>query len=66
MEDLVALCKRRGFIFQSDEIYLLKNFQDNLIENVVLRGIKNIDKVILRKDPNVMRYQDGKYMTGMG
>ena len=47
---------------QSDEIYLLKNFQDNLIENVVLRGIKNIDKVILRKDPNVMRYQDGKYM----
>ena len=21
MEDLVALCKRRGFIFQSDEIY---------------------------------------------
>jgi DNA-directed RNA polymerase II subunit RPB1 len=46
---------------QSDEIYLLKNFQDNLIENVVLRGIKNIDKVLLRKDPNVMRYEDGKY-----
>ena len=46
---------------QSDEIYLLKNFQDNLIDNVVLRGIKNIDKVLLRKDPNVMRYEDGKY-----
>ena len=46
---------------QSDEIYLLKNFQDNLLENIVLRGIKNIKKVLLRKDPNVMRYQDGKY-----
>ena len=46
---------------QSDEIYLLKNFQDNLIENIVLRGIKNIDKVLLRKDPNVMRYEDGKF-----
>ena len=47
---------------QSDEIYLLKNFQDNLIENVVLRGIKDINKVLLRKDPNVMRYEDGKYI----
>jgi DNA-directed RNA polymerase beta' subunit len=34
---------------QSDQIYLLKNFQDQLLENVVLRGIKNIRKVILRK-----------------
>ena len=46
---------------QSDEIYLLKNFQDNLLENIVLRGTKNIKKVLLRKDPNIMRYQDGKY-----
>ena len=46
---------------QSDEIYLLKNFQENLLENIVLRGVKNIKKVLLRKDPNVMRYQDGKY-----
>ena len=46
---------------QSDEIYLLKNFQDNLIDNIVLRGIKSIDKVLLRKDPNVMRYEDGKF-----
>ena len=46
---------------QSDEIYLLKNFQDNLIENIVLRGIKDIEKVTLRKDPNVMRYEDGRF-----
>jgi len=34
---------------QSDHIYILKNFQDQLLQNVVLRGIKGIDKVILRK-----------------
>ncbi len=34
---------------QSDEIYLLKNFQDNLLDNIPLRGVKNINKVIMRK-----------------
>ena len=47
---------------QSDEIYLLKNFQDNLLENVLLRGVKDIDKVMLRKDPSNMVYEEGKYV----
>ena len=34
---------------QSDEIYLLKNFQEELLNNLILRGIKNISKVLLRK-----------------
>ena len=34
---------------QSDQIYILKNFQDQLLQNVVLRGIEGINKVILRK-----------------
>ena len=34
---------------QSDQIYILKNFQEQLLNNVVLRGIKGINKVILRK-----------------
>jgi DNA-directed RNA polymerase II subunit RPB1 len=34
---------------QSDQIYILKNFQDQLLEGIVLRGVKNINKVILRK-----------------
>jgi DNA-directed RNA polymerase II subunit RPB1 len=34
---------------QSDQIYILKNFQDQLLNNIVLRGVKNINKVILRK-----------------
>jgi DNA-directed RNA polymerase beta' subunit len=34
---------------QSDQIYVLKNFQEQMLNSIVLRGIKNIDKVILRK-----------------
>ena len=34
---------------QSDQIYILKNFQDQLLKKVVLRGIQGINKVILRK-----------------
>jgi DNA-directed RNA polymerase II subunit RPB1 len=34
---------------QSDQIYILKNFQDQMLNNVVLRGTKGINKVILRK-----------------
>ena len=32
---------------QSDQIYILKNFQDSLLKNIILRGVKNINKVIL-------------------
>ncbi len=34
---------------QSDQIYILKNFQDQLLKKVVLRGIEGVNKVILRK-----------------
>jgi DNA-directed RNA polymerase II subunit RPB1 len=34
---------------QSDQIYILKNFQEQMLTTIVLRGIKNIKKVILRK-----------------
>lgn len=34
---------------QSDQIYILKSFQDQLLQNIVLRGIKGINKVIMRK-----------------
>ena len=44
---------------QSDEIYLLKNFQDHLLNNIVLRGIKNIKNVTLRKiTDNVVENND--------
>jgi DNA-directed RNA polymerase II subunit RPB1 len=46
---------------QSDQIYLLKNFQEQLMENVVLRGIKGIDKVICRKIKDNVVEQNGVY-----
>ena len=46
---------------QSDEIYLLKNFQDQLLQNIVLRGIKKINKVILRKIKDNMVEKNGSY-----
>jgi DNA-directed RNA polymerase II subunit RPB1 len=46
---------------QSDEIYIIKNFQDNLLSNVVLRGIKNITKVRVRKIQDNMVKDNDKY-----
>jgi len=46
---------------QSDHIYLLKNFQDQILQNVVLRGIKGIDKVIIRKIKNSLVENNGQY-----
>lgn len=46
---------------QTNNIYMLKNFQENLLENIVIRGIKNINKVILRKIKDNMVEKNGKY-----
>jgi DNA-directed RNA polymerase II subunit RPB1 len=46
---------------QSDQIYLLKNFQDQLLQNIVLRGIKGINKVILRKIKDNVVEKNGVY-----
>jgi DNA-directed RNA polymerase beta' subunit len=52
---LFAKGKKRGVattLDQSDEIYLLKNFQDSLLNNIVLRGVSKIENVIARKIQN--------------
>jgi DNA-directed RNA polymerase beta' subunit len=46
---------------QTDQIYILKNFQEQLLENVVLRGIKGINKVILRKIKDNLVEKNGIY-----
>ena len=48
---------------QSDEIYLLTGFQNQLLDNIILRGVKNIDRVLLRKDPQNVVYEEGKYVS---
>lgn len=46
---------------QSDEIYLLRNFQEMLLNNIVLRGVQGIRNVIPRKLQNYVIKDDGKY-----
>ena len=46
---------------QSDEIYLLRNFQEILLNNIVLRGVQGIRNVIPRKLQNYVIKDDGKY-----
>jgi len=46
---------------QSDQIYILKNFQEQLLQNVVLRGVKGINKVIIRKIKDNMVESNGLY-----
>ena len=46
---------------QSDQIYILKNFQDHLLSGIVLRGVKRINKVILRKVKDNLVEKGGAY-----
>jgi len=51
---------------QSDEIYKLKNFQNNLLNNIILRGVKHIPKVLLRKVVNEVVSDDANYVQKNG
>ena len=46
---------------QSDQIYILKNFQDNMLNNIVLRGVKGLSNVLLRKITDSVVKIDGVY-----
>ena len=46
---------------QSDDIYLLKNFQENILNNIVLRGVNGIANVQPRKLQNILSKDDGKF-----
>ena len=46
---------------QSDHIYMLKNFQDQLLENVIIRGISGIRKANLRKIKDNVVEHNGSY-----
>ena len=46
---------------QSDEIYMLRDFQDNLLQNIAMRGINGITNVQPLKMPNMLVHEDGEY-----
>ena len=48
---------------QSDDIYVVKSFQEELLKKIVLRGVRKINKVILRKIQNAMVKEETKFVT---
>jgi DNA-directed RNA polymerase II subunit RPB1 len=46
----------------TDQIYMLKNFQDQMINSVILRGIDGIDKVNVFKMVGQLTYKSGSYV----
>jgi DNA-directed RNA polymerase II subunit RPB1 len=59
--DKSLIKSKKKSLDQSDEIYKLKNLQLNLLDNIILRGIKKIPKVLLRKSVNQLKMVDGNY-----
>ena len=53
---------KKKSIDQSDEIYMLKNLQENMLDHIILRGIKHIPKVVLRKSVDQLMLKDGNYI----
>ena len=64
----IALAKKnkkneKNALDQSDDIYIIKQFQEELLKKVVLRGVRNIDKVMLRKIQNYTVKEETKFVT---
>ena len=53
---------KKKYLDQTDDIYMLKNLQENILNNIILKGIKGIPKIILRKVVNHMVPKDGNYV----
>ena len=57
--------KKKGVVSpldQTDQIYILRTFQENILNNIVLRGVNGISNVTPRKFQNNVRKEDGKYI----
>lgn len=62
MSNAFAKGKRdKDTLDQSDEIYMLKGFQDNILNNIVLRGVSGIKNVQARKMQNMLIKEDANY-----
>ena len=55
--------RKKQSLDETDHIYMLKNIQETLLDNVILRGVKNILKVNLRKVQNHLTLEDDKYVV---
>ena len=57
-----TLNKKSKTLDKTDEIYILKNIQDNLLNLTVLKGVKSIPKVLTRTIKNYITKKDGNYV----
>ena len=55
--------RKKQSLDETDHIYMLKNIQETLLDNIILRGVKNISKVNLRKVQNQLTLEDDKYVA---
>jgi DNA-directed RNA polymerase II subunit RPB1 len=53
--------KNKKILDKSDEVYILKQFMNNLLENTVLRGIPGIVNVMQREMVDTVFKENGKY-----
>jgi DNA-directed RNA polymerase II subunit RPB1 len=61
MKELIKKKGASDILDQSDEIYILKNIQERILNNISLKGIKNISKVNMRKVQNHITKKSGEY-----
>lgn len=61
MKPLKSATKQKS-LDESDNIYMLTNFKDYILNNLLIRGVNNIDKVIVRLDPNVVKCKEDKFV----
>lgn len=54
--------KTRESLDNMDEIYLLKNFQDNILNNIVLRGVNRLENVLPRKYDRLVSKEEDKFV----
>ncbi len=62
--NVLSKSKKKGSVSsldQSDEIYMLRNFQEMLMKTIVLRGVSSVTDVTPRKLQNIVKKEDGKY-----
>ena len=55
------LTNKKKSLDQSDEIHILQNLQENLLDNIILKGVKGIPKIVIRKVINNVSLKDLPY-----
>jgi DNA-directed RNA polymerase II subunit RPB1 len=61
MKELIKKKVASDILDQSDEIYVLKNIQEHILNNINLKGVDNIKKVTMRKVQNHIIKDENEY-----